>query len=571
MNEKYNFKEIEKKWQDYWEQNQLFKCTEDETKKKYYVLEMFPYPSGKLHMGHVRNYSIGDVVARFKKMDGYNVLHPMGFDSFGLPAENAAIQHGIHPSKWTWDNIHEMEAQLRELGLSYDWDREVATCHEDYYRWMQWIFIQFFKKGLAYKKENPVNWCPSCQTVLANEQVVDGVCERCKTPVTKKNLSQWYFKITDYADRLLENLDNGKLDGWPAKVRTMQKNWIGKSYGCEVDFKMKDSDETLTVFTTRVDTIYGTTFMVLAPEYPTVLENVKGTEYEKPVLEYIDKVKHMNEIERTSTTNEKTGVFIGKYAINPFTHKEMPIYIADYVLMGYGTGAVMGVPAHDQRDFEFATKFGIDIVPVVDPQDPEVDVNHLTQACAASGVMINSGEITGMQSADAIPYMIDKAEKEGLGHRKVNYKLRDWLISRQRYWGTPIPMIMRTAAGYRRRKRTCRFCCRRTWNSPAKGNPQSRPRRLSNTALVRAAASKRPEKLIRWIPSWIPRGISSDTVIRRTTTRRLIRTRRTTGRMWISISAVQNTPILHLMYSRFFQMALHDLGLVRDDEPLRTF
>ena len=382
MNEKYNFKEIEKKWQDYWEQNQLFKCTEDETKKKYYVLEMFPYPSGKLHMGHVRNYSIGDVVARFKKMDGYNVLHPMGFDSLDLPAENAAIQHGIHPSKWTWDNIHEMEAQLRELGLSYDWDREVATCHEDYYRWMQWIFIQFFKKGLAYKKENPVNWCPSCQTVLANEQVVDGVCERCKTPVTKKNLSQWYFKITDYADRLLENLDNGKLDGWPAKVRTMQKNWIGKSYGCEVDFKMKDSDETLTVFTTRVDTIYGTTFMVLAPEYPTVLENVKGTEYEKPVLEYIDKVKHMNEIERTSTTNEKTGVFIGKYAINPFTHKEMPIYIADYVLMGYGTGAVMGVPAHDQRDFEFATKFGIDIVPVVDPQDPEVDVNHLTQACA---------------------------------------------------------------------------------------------------------------------------------------------------------------------------------------------
>ena len=448
MNERYDFTKIEKKWQNYWEKNQLFKTTEDESKEKYYVLEMFPYPSGKLHMGHVRNYSIGDVVARFKKMDGYNVLHPMGFDSFGLPAENAAIKHGTHPSKWTWDNIHEMEEQLKELGLSYDWDREVATCHEDYYKWMQWIFIQFYKKGLAYKKENPVNWCPSCQTVLANEQVVEGACERCKTPVTKKNLSQWYLKITDYADRLLENLDNGKLDGWPNKVRVMQKNWIGRSYGCEVDFEMKDSDEKLTVFTTRVDTIYGTTFMVLAPEYPTVLENVKGTEYEQPVLEYIDKVKHMNEIERTSTSNEKTGVFIGKYAINPFTHKEMPIYIADYVLMGYGTGAVMGVPAHDQRDFDFATKFGIDIIPVVDPQDPEVDVNNLTQACAASGIMINSGEITGMKSADAIPYMIDKAEKEGLGQRKVNYKLRDWLISRQRYWGCPIPMIYCEECGW---------------------------------------------------------------------------------------------------------------------------
>ena len=571
MNEKYNFKEIEKKWQDYWEQNQLFKCTEDETKKKYYVLEMFPYPTVNLHMGHVRNYSIGDVVARFKKMDGYNVLHPMGFDSFGLPAENAAIQHGIHPSKWTWDNIHEMEAQLRELGLSYDWDREVATCHEDYYRWMQWIFIQFFKKGLAYKKENPVNWCPSCQTVLANEQVVDGVCERCKTPVTKKNLSQWYFKITDYADRLLENLDNGKLDGWPAKVRTMQKNWIGKSYGCEVDFKMKDSDETLTVFTTRVDTIYGTTFMVLAPEYPTVLENVKGTEYEKPVLEYIDKVKHMNEIERTSTTNEKTGVFIGKYAINPFTHKEMPIYIADYVLMGYGTGAVMGVPAHDQRDFEFATKFGIDIVPVVDPQDPEVDVNHLTQACAASGVMINSGEITGMQSADAIPYMIDKAEKEGLGHRKVNYKLRDWLISRQRYWGTPIPMIYCEDCGWvPEKEENLPVLLPTDVEFTGKGeSPIATSPTFKHCACPRCGkqATREVDTMDTFLDSsWYflrycdPKNdhapFDSDK-----------------ANYWMNvdqyIGGVEHA-ILHLMYSRFFQMALHDLGLVRDDEPFKN-
>ncbi len=571
MNERYDFTKIEKKWQNYWEENQLFKTTEDESKEKYYVLEMFPYPSGKLHMGHVRNYSIGDVVARFKKMDGYNVLHPMGFDSFGLPAENAAIKHGTHPSKWTWDNIHEMEEQLKELGLSYDWDREVATCHEDYYKWMQWIFIQFYKKGLAYKKENPVNWCPSCQTVLANEQVVEGACERCKTPVTKKNLSQWYLKITDYADRLLENLDNGKLDGWPNKVRVMQKNWIGRSYGCEVDFEMKDSDEKLTVFTTRVDTIYGTTFMVLAPEYPTVLENVKGTEYEQPVLEYIDKVKHMNEIERTSTSNEKTGVFIGKYAINPFTHKEMPIYIADYVLMGYGTGAVMGVPAHDQRDFDFATKFGIDIIPVVDPQDPEVDVNNLTQACAASGIMINSGEITGMKSADAIPYMIDKAEKEGLGQRKVNYKLRDWLISRQRYWGCPIPMIYCEECGWVPEKeenlpvklptdveftgkgespiatsKTFKDCtCPRCGKKAAREVDTMDTFLDSSWYFLRYCDPKNTE--VPFAPEKVNYWMNVDQYI----------------------GGVEHA-ILHLMYSRFFQMALHDLGLVDCEEPFKN-
>lgn len=571
MNERYEFKEIEKKWQDYWQENKLFKTVEDENQKKYYVLEMFPYPSGKLHMGHVRNYSIGDVVARFKKMDGYNVLHPMGFDSFGLPAENAAIQHGIHPSIWTWDNIHEMEDQLRELGLSYDWDREVATCHEDYYKWMQWIFIQFYKMGLAYKKENPVNWCPSCQTVLANEQVVEGVCERCKTPVTKKNLSQWYLKITDYADRLLDNLDNGKLDGWPNKVRVMQKNWIGRSYGCEVDFEMKDSDEKLTVFTTRVDTIYGTTFMVLAPEYPTVLENVKGTEYEKPVLEYIDKVKHMNEIERTSTSNEKTGVFIGKYAINPFTKKEMPIYIADYVLMGYGTGAVMGVPAHDQRDFDFATKFGIDIVPVVDPQDPEVDVNNLTQACAASGVMINSGEITGMKSSDAIPYMIDKAEKEGLGRRKVNYKLRDWLISRQRYWGTPIPMIYCEECGWvPEKEENLPVLLPTDVEFTGKGeSPIATSPTFKDCTCPRCGkkATREVDTMDTFLDSsWYylrycdPKNTEAPFDPKK-------------ANYWMNvdqyIGGVEHA-ILHLMYARFFQMALHDLGLVDEEEPFKN-
>ncbi len=569
MNEKYNFKEIEKKWQKYWEENDCFHTEEDESKKKYYCLEMFPYPSGKLHMGHVRNYSIGDVVARFKKMDGYNVLHPMGWDSFGLPAENAAIKHGIHPNIWTWDNIKEMREQLKELGLSYDWNREVATCHPDYYKWMQWIFIQFYKRGLAYKKENPVNWCPSCQTVLANEQVVDGCCERCKTPVGKKNLSQWYLKITDYAERLLDNLDT--LDGWPNKVKVMQKNWIGKSVGAEVDFKIKDRDETLTVFTTRVDTIYGTTYMVLAPEYPSVLDMVKGTEYEKPVKEYIEKVEHMNDIERTSTSNEKTGVFIGKYAVNPFTKKEIPIYISDYVLMGYGTGAVMGVPAHDQRDFDFATKFGIDIVPVVDPGDPSIDLDNLKEACAAEGTLINSGEFNGLNNRVAIGRFIELVEKEGIGKKTVNYRLRDWLISRQRYWGTPIPMIYCEDCGWVPEKEE---------NLPVMlptdieftGKGES-PLTTSKTfADVKCPVCGKPAKremdtMDTFLDSsWYflrycdPKNDKAPFDPKK-------------AAYWMNvdqyIGGVEHA-ILHLMYARFFQMAFYDMGLVEDEEPFRN-
>ncbi|MBQ6900490.1 MAG: leucine--tRNA ligase [Firmicutes bacterium] len=569
MNERYNFNEIEKKWQNYWEENHSFKTVEDESKEKYYCLEMFPYPSGKLHMGHVRNYSIGDVIARFKKMDGYNVLHPMGWDSFGLPAENAAIKHGTHPSEWTWNNMAEMRAQLKELGLAYDWDREVATCHEDYYRWMQWIFIQFYKKGLAYKKENPVNWCPDCQTVLANEQVVDGCCERCKSPVGKKNLSQWYLKITDYADRLLDNLET--LDGWPNKVKIMQKNWIGKSTGAEVQFEIKDYEETLTVFTTRVDTIYGTTYMVLAPEYPSVLKMVEGTEYEQPVKEYIEKVEHMNDIERTSTTNEKTGVFIGKYAINPFTKKEIPIYISDYVLMGYGTGAVMGVPAHDQRDFEFATKFGLDIIPVVDPGDPEVDLNNLTCACAAEGTLINSGEYNGMNNKEAIEKFAEVVEQWGIGKKTVNYRLRDWLISRQRYWGTPIPMIYCEHCGWVPEKEenlpvllptdveftgkgesplttsatfgktTCPVC-----GAEAKREMDTMDTFLdSSWYFLRYCDPKNSEA------AWDPKKAN----------------------YWMNvdqyIGGVEHA-ILHLMYARFFNMFFYDLGLVKTEEPFKN-
>ena len=376
MNERYNFSDIEHRWQSYWDENKLFQTIEDRDKEKYYLLEMFPYPSGKLHMGHVRNYSIGDVAARYLKMKGYNVLHPMGWDSFGLPAENAAIKNNIHPNVWTWDNIAEMRKQLKELGLSYDWDREVATCHPDYYKWMQWIFIQFFEKGLAYKKNNPVNWCPSCQTVLANEQVVDGACDRCATLVGKKELDQWYLKITDYADRLLSDLD--KLEGWPNKVKIMQKNWIGKSVGAEVDFEVENFDKALKIFTTRPDTLYGVTYMVLAPEHSYVKELIAGSDSEESVNQFLDKLQHMSEIDRSSTTLEKEGIFIGRYAINPLNGKKVPIYIANYVLMGYGTGAIMAVPAHDQRDFDFAKKYNLDIIPVVNPTDHQVDVHNLT-------------------------------------------------------------------------------------------------------------------------------------------------------------------------------------------------
>ena len=569
MNEKYNFSEIEKKWQKYWDDKEVFKTVEAASKKKFYCLEMFPYPSGKLHMGHVRNYSIGDVVARFKKMDGYNVLHPMGWDSFGLPAENAAIKHGIHPSIWTWDNIAEMRKQLKELGLSYDWDREVATCHEDYYKWMQWIFIQFYKRGLAYKKENPVNWCPSCQTVLANEQVVEGCCERCKSPVGKKNLSQWYFKITDYAERLLDNLDT--LDGWPNKVKVMQKNWIGKSVGAEVEFKIKDWEETLTVFTTRVDTIYGTTYMVLAPEYPSVLKMVEGTEYEQPVKEYIEKVEHMNDIERTSTTNEKTGVFIGKYAVNPFTKKEIPIYISDYVLMGYGTGAVMGVPAHDQRDFEFATKFGIDIIPVVDPGDPEIDLNNLKCACAAEGNLINSGEFNGMNNKEAIGKFIELVEEWGIGKRTINYRLRDWLISRQRYWGTPIPMIYCEDCGWvPEKEENLPVLLPTDVEFTGKGeSPLTTSKVFADVVCPKCGkpAKRETDTMDTFLDSsWYflrycdPKNTEAPFDSAK-------------ANYWMNvdqyIGGVEHA-ILHLMYSRFFQMALYDMGLVDCEEPFKN-
>ena len=569
MIDKYNFSEIEKKWQTKWEKDDVFKVTEDPDKEKYYVLEMFPYPSGKLHMGHVRNYSIGDVLARFKKMKGFNVLHPMGWDSFGLPAENAAIKHGVEPSKWTWENIGEMREQLKELGLSYDWDREVATCHPDYYKWMQWIFIQFYKKGLAYKKENPVNWCPSCQTVLANEQVVDGKCERCKTLVGKKDLSQWYFKITDYAERLLDNLE--ELPGWPNKVKLMQKNWIGKSIGAEVTFEIDGFDKGLDVFTTRPDTLYGVTYMVMAPEHPYLKELVAGSEYEEPVNAYVDKVQHMSDIERTSTTNEKTGQFTGRYAINPLTGKKVPIFISDYVLMDYGTGAIMAVPAHDQRDFDFAKKFDLEIIPVVDSDDPEVDVYDLKAAFAAEGTMINSEMFNGMNNKEAIEKIIDYLEEKKIGKKSINYKLRDWLISRQRYWGTPIPMIHCDDCGWvPEKEENLPVLLPADVQFTGKGeSPLATSKTFVNTTCP--VCGKPAKRELDTMDTFLD---SSWYFLRYCDPKN---TETPFGKdkadYWMNvdqyIGGVEHA-ILHLMYARFFQMALYDLGLVSTEEPFKN-
>ena len=420
----YDFKKIEDKWQKIWTENDQYKTdTTDSSKPNYYTLEMFPYPSGNIHMGHVRNYSIGDVVARFKKMEGYNVLHPMGWDSFGLPAENAAIKHGVHPHKWTMANIEDMKGQLKLLGLSYDWEREVATSTPEYYKFTQEIFLKFLEAGLAYKKKSFVNWCPSCETVLANEQVVQGQCERCDAVVVKKDLEQWYFKTTAFAEELLNDLDT--LDGWPEKVKTMQRNWIGKSNGAELIFDIDGTDKSMTVYTTRPDTTYGVTFMVLAPESELVQELVKGTEYEADVNAFIQKMHTKTEIERTASDVEKEGMFIGKYVINPVNGKKIPVWIANYVLADYGTGAIMAVPAHDDRDRDFAEKFNLDIIPVIDEDNK----------------MINSEEFNGMDAKDAFEGVVEKLAKENRGKKTVNYRLRDWLLSRQRYWGCPIPVV----------------------------------------------------------------------------------------------------------------------------------
>lgn len=440
IQEKYAPHDIEAKWQKYWEENKTFKVEMDKDKPKSYVLEMFPYPSGNLHMGHVRNYSIGDVIARFRTMKGFNVLHPMGWDSFGMPAENAAIKHNIPPKKWTLENIANMTRQLKALGLSYDWDREVTTCKEDYYKWTQWFFELFYKRGLAVKKESAVNWCDTCNTVLANEQVIDGKCWRCDHEVVKKDLSQWFFKITDYADELLKDLD--LLPGWPERVKTMQHNWIGRSEGLEFSFEIPALNDSVAVYTTRPDTAYGVTFMALAAEHPLIKKICKNNPKADEINAFCERVRNQSEIERTSSESEKEGVFTGVYCINPFTGRKVEIWVTNYVLYDYGTGAVMGVPTGDQRDWMFADKYGIEKIVTICPVGKELKLEEMTCAYEEKeGMLVNSGEFTGMEMHKAMSAIMDKAEAEGFGKRRVNYRLRDWLISRQRYWGAPIPII----------------------------------------------------------------------------------------------------------------------------------
>lgn len=448
MKEKYDFKQIEDKWQRIWEEKKAFKAGEDPLTKKYYLLEMFPYPSGEMHMGHLRNYAIGDLLARFYMMLGYNVLHPMGWDAFGLPAENAAVKHNVHPAKWTQDNIKYMKNQFKKMGMSYDWDREIATCHHGYYKWNQWIFLKMLEKGLAYTKRSFVNWCESCQTVLANEQVsVDRRCWRCETEVIQKEMDGWFFKITAYADELLKDCNKLK-DKWPERVLTMQENWIGKSYGAEVDFPLVPIDgendpdlSVIKVFTTRQDTLYGATFISLAPEHPLVSELSSGTGQEKAVREFIIEVSKEDKITRTAEGGEKKGVFTGRYAINPLNNEKIPVWIANFVLMDYGTGAIMSVPAHDQRDLDFARKYNIPVRVVIHPYEGALDQETMTGAYEDEGYLINSGPFNGLNSKESLDKIGDYLKEKGIGKKTVNYRLRDWGISRQRYWGTPIPVI----------------------------------------------------------------------------------------------------------------------------------
>ncbi|MFO7751144.1 MAG: leucine--tRNA ligase [Desulfobacteraceae bacterium] len=439
MDERYCPENVEPKWQKYWEEKRIFNVREDKTKEKYYLLEMFPYPSGKIHMGHVRNYTIGDVVVRYKRMKGFNVLHPMGWDAFGMPAENAAIDNNTHPAAWTYDNIDSMRGQLKRMGFSYDWDRELATCQPEYYRWEQWLFLKMLEKKMVYRKESYVNWCDECQTVLANEQVEADMCWRCGRPVQQKKLWQWFFRITDYAEDLLIYCD--KLPGWPDNVTVMQKNWIGKSIGTEIKFRIDGSDEDIAVFTTRPDTLFGSTFMCLAPEHPLVESLSAGTDQEEKVTAFVKKISDQERSSDALEKYEKEGVFTGAWCINPANNRKIPIYTANFALMEYGTGAVMSVPAHDQRDLDFAVKYGLEVEVVIQPPSQTLDPAAMTEAYTDQGVLVNSGEFSGLENLEAIEKITDWLETLDRGKKTISFRLRDWGISRQRYWGTPIPVV----------------------------------------------------------------------------------------------------------------------------------
>jgi len=564
---KYDFKSIEVKWQNYWEENKSFKAERDSSKKKYYLLEMFPYPSGRIHMGHVRNYGIGDAIARFMRMKGFNVLHPIGWDAFGLPAENAAIQNKSHPAQWTEDNIAAMQVQLRSLGLSYDWDREIATCRPEYYRWNQWCFLKFYEKGLVYRKKSQVNWCNACNTVLANEQVIDGCCWRCDGEVEDRFQEGWFFKITDYADRLLEGCD--RLSGkWPEQVLTMQSNWIGKSHGAEVDFKIKGKNEVIKVFTTRPDTLYGATFMVLAPEHPLVAKLSLGTKQEIVVGEFIKKVKQEDKVTRTSETGEKNGVFTGAYAVNPLTGEDIPVWSANFVLMDYGTGAVMSVPAHDQRDLDFARKYDLPVRMVIQPTEGSLDESNVQEAFSANGVMVNSGSFNGLSGDEAKKKVCDYLEEIKIGKASVNFRLRDWGVSRQRYWGTPIPIV---------RCDECGLVPVPEDQLPVQlpldvdlGNRGQSPL----TTLTEFYATQCPScgKSARRETDTLDTFVCSSWYFNRYTSanNNQFAFDRDDLDYWMPvdqyIGGIEHA-ILHLLYSRFFHLVFKDLGFTKSDEP----
>ena len=563
MNENYFPQELEKRWQKYYEENDVFKTTDDSDKPKYYALSMFPYPSGKLHMGHVRNYTITDVIARFKKLNGFNVLHPMGWDSFGLPAENAAMQHGANPAVWTDENIAYMTGQLKRLGISYDWDREVTTCKEDYYRWTQWIFLQLYKKGLAYKKEAAVNWCEKCGTVLANEQVIDGKCWRCDSVVEKKYLSQWFFKITDYAESLLKDLD--KLKGWGDNVKTMQANWIGKSQGAILKFKVVEKDLEIPVYTTRPDTVHGITYLVVAPEYKDI-EELTTPENKQAVEEYRANARKLTEIERLSTERIKTGVPLGTHCINPFTGEKFPLWTADYALVEYGTGAVMAVPAHDTRDYDFAKKYNLPIKVVI--QNPENPSDCSEAAYVEEGVLVNSNEFDGMKNTDAKKAITQKAVDNGYGEFKTQYRLRDWLISRQRYWGAPIPVVYCDKCGIQpvpedqlpvRLPEDVDFSV--VGKSPITTSPTFQD---TVCPVCGGHARRETDTMDTFVcSSWYYLRYADPHNTNLPFSKELVN-------KWLPVDqyvgGIEHA-ILHLLYSRFFTKALRDLGLLDFDEP----
>ena len=571
----YDHRRIEEQWQAYWEQEKTFAVQESPAKAKYYCLEMFPYPSGRIHMGHVRNYAIGDVIARYKRMRGFNVLHPMGWDSFGLPAENAAIAKGVHPYQWTIDNIDYMRRQLRQMGLAYDWTREVTTCEPEYYRWNQWFFLKMYERGLAYRKQSAVNWCPSCHTVLANEQVEEGRCWRCDSVVVQKELEQWFFRITAYADELLQGCE--RLTNWPARVLTMQRNWIGKSEGVEVDFPLAEPLRDLAavrIFTTRPDTIYGATFMSLAPESPLVERLIAGRSEAPAVRAFVARVSEQDRLARLAADRDKDGIFTGAYALNPLTQARIPIWVANFVLYEYGTGAIMAVPAHDQRDFEFAVKYRIPIKLVIQNPEKTLDETHLDRAYEEqdpASSLVHSDRFSGLSAPQAKERIAEAIEEHGIGRRTVKYRLRDWGVSRQRYWGTPIPIIYCDSCGIRPVPESDLPVLLPT-DVPFTGKGSSPLAQAPSFVQVRCPTCAKPARretdtMDTFVDSsWYFLRYCSPHADR-------VPIDPEAAGYWMAVDqyvgGIEHA-VLHLLYARFFTKVIRDLGLTKADEPFQS-